>query len=85
MSGLTRRRFLTRSSVGAVTVAGGMLTAGALLESEQPVALPDGQQLVAHVRSVQTGEIALLGGTRELVIRDQALARRLVRAAAGRA
>ena len=37
-----------------------------------------GEPLVAHVRNVATGEIAVLMGTREVVYRDRALVGRLL-------
>jgi len=36
--------------------------------------------LVVHVRDVSTGEIGILTGTREVVVRDPALVARLIRA-----
>ena len=88
MSNLTRRRFLTNTSMGVAGLAGGVAAAGALVESvkqaaEPPALLPTGDQLVAHVRSISAGEITLLAGTTEVALRDQALAQRLAKAAAG--
>jgi hypothetical protein len=37
--------------------------------------------LIAHVRNVSTGEIAVMVGTRETIFRDHSLAARLVDAA----
>jgi hypothetical protein len=37
--------------------------------------------IIAHIRNVGLGEIALLVGEREIVIRDRVLVRRLVKAA----
>jgi hypothetical protein len=92
MKELTRRRFLTRSSVGfafagALAVVPFMATA-----MKQPGALPSlgagavtaGGPLVAHVRDFATGEIAFLVGSQRFIVRDPDLAVRLHAAAAKR-
>jgi anaerobic selenocysteine-containing dehydrogenase len=86
MARLTRRGFLKKTSAGAV--AAGALTAApglvATTATEEAVELSAGElagPLVAHVRDVATGEIALMAGTREIVFRDAALVARLLKAA----
>jgi hypothetical protein len=59
---------------GAADVAAGATDAGiGIADSAGPV--------VAHVRDLSTGEVALFNGTREVVVRDPQLANNLVRAA----
>ncbi len=88
MNELTRRRFLTHTSIGAalagaVAIVPGLTTAfkltgpTATLHPEAGLSEP----LVAHVRDLASGEIALLVGTTEVVYRDRDLARRLYAAA----
>jgi hypothetical protein len=91
MADLTRRSFLTRTSVG---VAGGVL-AGAmaaevtsLVSGSSQMAGKSGpsgaaatEPLIAHVRDVSRGEIALMVGTREVIYKDRELAARLMVAA----
>lgn len=38
------------------------------------------EPLVAHIKDAEAGEISLFRGTREIVVRDSALASRLIRA-----
>jgi hypothetical protein len=85
-TGLTRRRFLTHASVGAAigSLAGGLAAMacvdGPRQTTEMPIAASDESvdDLIAHVRHVPTGEIALMIGTREVIHRDRSLAARLV-------
>ena len=89
MKDLTRRRFLTRSSVGvafagAIAVVPG-ITAAMKMPGTSPkfaagTAIGSGP-LVAHVRDFATGEIAFLVGSERLIIRDPDLAVRLHSAA----
>jgi hypothetical protein len=89
MAELTRRSFLTRTSMG---VAGGVLAGALATEVVRPGAeqlgrleLPSNaaatEPLIAHVRNLKTGEIALLVGTREVIYKDRELAARLAVAA----
>jgi hypothetical protein len=92
MKGLTRRTFLTRSSLG-VAFAGALAvvpfmaaavkqqttTARGMARTAMPVSGP----LVAHVRDLASGEIAFLVGSERFVIRDRELAARLHSAARG--
>ncbi len=85
MADLTRGGFIKKTSAGAATlgalaVAPGLVTA-AQAAPEAHAASASSESLVAHVRNVATGEIALLVGTREIVIHDHALVRRLIKAA----
>jgi len=83
MAKLTRRGFVKKSSVGAATL-GALVAVPRLAEVEAaPQAHVAGhhEPLLAHVRDRATGEIALLVGTREVVIHDRELVMRLVKAA----
>lgn len=86
MTELTRRSFLTRASAGAAagSLAGGLVAMarvdGPRRTTEMPVttAAESADDLIAHVRNVPTGEIALMIGGREVIHRDRALAARLL-------
>ena len=97
LSDLSRRTFLRRGTVAAAAIGvvgsipglSGLLAGGA---SEAPAvesgaAQTEGQvanlaePLVAHVKDVNTGEISLFHGANEVIVRDPALARRLLSAA----
>jgi hypothetical protein len=83
MAKLTRRGFVKKSSVGAATL-GALVAVPRLAEVEaapQPHVTGQHEPLLAHVRNRATGEIALLVGTREVVIHDRELVMRLVKAA----
>jgi hypothetical protein len=87
---VSRRRFLWQSSAGAAAV--GLLPAATRLAPVAPApaaaeapqaeaaAVTLSEPLVAVVRNAAQGEIALLSGTREVVIHDLELVARLVRA-----
>lgn len=85
---VTRRTFLSRSSVG-VAVAGSLATvpllSTVLKMQSKPAALDWGtattEPLVAHVRDVARGEISLMVGANKVVVRDADLASRLYAAA----
>jgi hypothetical protein len=93
LSGLSRRLFLTRSSL--TVVAAGVASALPALpsmvtsaEAEAPAAeaeVGEGESLsaplVAHVKNLQTGEVSLYSGEREISILDKGLAARLFNAA----
>lgn len=88
MAELTRRTFLTRTSIGVAggVLAGGLATTVPRLSSDlAPTPLPSGadatEPLIAHVRSVSRGEISLMVGTREVIYQDRELAARLMVAA----
>jgi hypothetical protein len=84
MADLSRRGFLSTSVAAAAGVAGIGLAAGlpAAVEAADlggDVAASNG--VVAHVRDASTGEVAVFNGEQETVVRDRALANRLLRAA----
>jgi hypothetical protein len=93
VSGLSRRLFLTKSSM--TVVAAGVVSAMPALptivteaEAEAPAAeseVGEGEALtgplVAHVKNLQTGEVSLYSGEREINILDRGLAARLFNAA----
>jgi hypothetical protein len=91
MNDLTRRRFLTRGSLGlAMAGALGAIPAIATalkLPAHAAFGIPQGgtagmaEPLVAHVRDLATGEISLLVGTQQVIHRDRELAARLYAAA----
>lgn len=97
MSGVSRRGFLGRGSLGVA--AAGLLAAapaGAVTAliggaAEAPAVEDDADDLsglssgvegpvVAHIRDLSSGEISVFTGEREVVIRDAAVAARLLRA-----
>ena len=87
MPKLTRRGFIKRSSLGAAAlgVLGTMPSldvagTGAGVAATDLQAADLAGPLVAHVRDVASGEISVLMGMREVVIRDPELVARLVRA-----
>jgi hypothetical protein len=89
MHNLTRRNFLARSSMVGVAMAAGLAAvpgASALLKLPRqsvpwnPAAALNGP-LIAHIRDLNSGEISLMVGTREVVNKDIELARRLYAAA----
>lgn len=87
---VSRRAFLSRGSLG-VAVAGALavvpgMSAILKLPATQPTrgGLPmTAEPLVAHLRDLNTGEIALLAGTNKLIVHDVDLASRLYAAARG--
>jgi Mg/Co/Ni transporter MgtE len=89
MKDLTRRRFLTHTSIGVVFAGALALVPGAAAALKLPVAAPKaggraaiaGDPLVAHVRDFATGEIAFLVGSQRFIVRDRELAARLHSAA----
>lgn len=93
MSGLSRRGFITRSSLtvaaaGLVSSLPAVPSAVTAAESEAPEAgsaISEADALaaplVAHVTDLQAGEISLYSGEREVVLRDPALVARLFHAA----
>ena len=93
MAKLTRRHLLYQSSMGAAAV--GMMPVAARLvtvapppaavpeavaEAEAPAAMVS-EPLVAFIHTAAPGELTLLVGTREIIVRDAALIARLVQAA----
>ena len=87
MANLSRKGFIGKASVGALTVGALVAVPGyeigsaaAHASAEDTTAAHTGP-LLAHLRNAKTGEIAILVGTREVVIHDRVLARRLLQAA----
>ena len=88
MGELSRRTFLARASIATAAVTGGAAVINSMTASASPAAtaMPAvrgvaptlGEPLVAHVRNIATGEVAVLMGTREVVYRDRALVARLL-------
>ena len=87
---LTRRTFLTHASIGvaAGAVTGGLTALPRLardpseaVDAPTSAATESVEGLIVHVRDAQTGDIALMAGTREVVRRDPSLAARLARLA----
>jgi len=88
MAKLTRRGFIKQTSAGAATIGALAAAPGLALAHTSPrTRVTDlstaelHEPLVAHVRNVALGEIALLVGTREVIVRDPELVMRLVKAA----
>ncbi len=86
MSGLSRRRFIGgAAAAGAVAVTAAAVpgvAAAAPDDSPDEAAHELSEPIVARVRDLRTGEIALYVGTEEITHSDRILARRLARAAA---
>ena len=81
MSDSTRRGFVKNSAAAAA----GMTVVGALLtdEAKAAVAAHNGP-VVAYIHDARTGEISLLAGEHEVLVRDRKLAARIADAAARR-
>jgi hypothetical protein len=88
MSKLTRKGFLGKTSMGAAAI-GAIVSIPGLAHATEADAAPEFKlrpeelesPLVAHVRNLKTGEIAVMVGTREIVYRDPQFAKRLLKAA----
>jgi hypothetical protein len=87
MAKMTRRGFIKDATAGAAAVGAIAVVPGMAAVHAAPkdwAAHASGAQvegpLVAHVRNFKTGEVAVLVGTREVIIHDHALVSRLVRA-----
>lgn len=88
MANLTRGRFLKQGSATVAGVAAAGVLAGAPhLTAHAAPALSVGERpavqgpLVAHVRDIASGEVALMVGAREVVVHDHELVARLLKAA----
>jgi hypothetical protein len=91
-SGLSRRLFLTRSSLtvmaagvaSAVPVLPAVVTSAETEAPEVETEIGEAESLegplVAHVKNLQTGELSLYSGEREVNILDRGLAARLFNA-----
>ena len=88
MAGLSRKSFIEQASVGAAAAAALVTVPGFAFSRETAQAsaasahtTAHGGPILAHVRNAATGEIAVLFGTREVIIHDREVAHRLLRAA----
>ena len=91
--GLSRRGFLKAAAVGAAAAGVGALAPKVLMSATNPGNDASSDEadvigritdpVVAYVRDVSTGEVVVMMGTKELVVRDQGLAARLARIAVG--
>jgi len=91
MAKLTRRTLIKQTSIGAIGVAAvgvlaaapqlaGAATAAEHAVTEQHAAAHSGT-MVVHVRNFSTGEIGVMYGEKEVILRDPALVTRLLQAA----
>lgn len=86
MSKVTRRGFIKQTSTGLLSVGALTVVPGAAIGPHlfKPAAIPASSAegpLVAHVSDAKSGEIALMVGTREIVVHDPELVARLQRIA----
>ena len=86
MTQVSRRRFLSHGSLGVVLAGALAAVPGLSTVLRMPATVPGGagaaaEPLIAHVRDLQTGEIALMVGTNHVIHRDADLAARLYNAA----
>jgi hypothetical protein len=93
LAGASRRAFIAGAGAatvaGAAAVAAGPLVAGAAGAAaaapvptsgeEDAASGRGGPAVVAYVRDLDSGEVRLMSGEREVVVRDRALARTLAR------
>ncbi len=91
MKDLTRRRFLTHTTIGiafagALALVPGVAATLKLPATTSKVGLGKKAEgpVIAHVRDLATGEIAFLVGTERFIIRDRELAVRMHSAARSR-
>ena len=90
MTQLSRRRFITRGSVG-FALAGALAAVpglGSVLKL-RPASAPidpssSAEPLIAHVRDLSSGEMSLFVGTNQVIHRDADLAARLYNAVQGK-
>ena len=85
---MDRRTFLARTGAAAAAAGvvaavplSGVADAATATDEKVPDVAPPEHDVIAHVRDVRTGEIAVFTGTTETIVRDRTLAARLVRAA----
>jgi hypothetical protein len=88
MANLSRKNFIEKASVSVATVGmvatvpGFTVSRGTAHASAQGgEAVAQSGPILAHVRNVATGEIAILFGSQEVIIHDRAMALRIVQAA----
>ena len=88
MAKLTRRDLIKQTSAGAAALGALAAVPGLAAVQGAPEAHAAGPSvadrdgpLVAYLRDVAVGEIGLLVGTREIIVRDRELVQRLLKAA----
>ena len=80
MSDPSRRGFLILTGVGAAAVGAVAVAPAAFAASgEDTGTSTDGAPLVAYVSNMHTGEVSVMMGEREVVVRDRALCASLAR------
>ena len=91
MKDLTRRRFLTHSSIGVALAGAVALVPGVATAMKLPAKARSGAHtantngpVIAHVRDLASGEIAMFVGSERFIISDRELAVRLHAAAMSR-
>lgn len=83
MADLTRRKFLAQASLsvagsGVALAALGKLPIPRSSASSRKARAASQGPIVAHVRNAETGEVAVMTGTNEVVYRDPELVERLL-------
>ena len=88
MANLSRKSFIEKATISAAAAGALVAIPGYTLRAEAaPARASDagkathGESVLAHVRNAETGEIAIFSGTREVIIHDHTMARRLIQAA----
>jgi hypothetical protein len=88
MASLSRQNFIKKATVSAAAAGALATVPGFSLATEPAFASESDTRMsvhagpvLAHIRNVATGEIAVLFGTREVVIHDVEVVNRLLRAA----
>ncbi|MEP7017234.1 MAG: ubiquinol-cytochrome c reductase iron-sulfur subunit N-terminal domain-containing protein [Actinomycetota bacterium] len=80
MSDPSRRGFLILTGVGAAAVGAAAVAPAAFASGSQDAASSTaGDPLVAYVSNMNTGEVSVMMGEREVVIHDRALCASLAR------
>jgi len=88
VSEVTRRKFLIGSGIGAagVVAAGaagglpGIASAAADAPSHEELETAARRPMMLHVRDARRGEVGILVGEKEVVVKDKALVAKLLRA-----
>jgi hypothetical protein len=87
MANLNRRSFIEKAAIGGATVGALVTLHGYVAPRDTAEASTSATKhvaqsgpVLAHVRNAATGEIAVLFGTREVVIHDAGIADRIMRA-----
>jgi hypothetical protein len=80
MSDLTRRGFVKNSAGAAagITVVGALVAAG---EAEAKEGAVGSEPVVAYVKDARKGDISIMSGDHEVVVRDRKLAAQIARKA----